>query len=120
MQKIILLVLAVSMLFACRKSDRDQDKTTKTSQDYGTAQAMAQDVFKMVHQAAMSSQGIVSNSLTNATTLFGCDTIIIDTTTNPMWLKIQFNTECANNGGTRNEEDKAQFNSKYDMVGFNS
>lgn len=117
MQKIILLVLIVLVVFSCRKSDRDQDKTTKTSQDYGTAQAMAQDVFKMVHQAAMSSQGIVTNSLTSATTLFGCDTIIVDTAANPMWLKIQFNTDCANNGVTRNGEIKAQFTSKYDMLG---
>lgn len=117
MQKIILLVLIVSVVFSCRKSDRDQDKTTKTSQDYGTAQAMAQDVFKMVHQAAMSSQGIVTNSLTNATTLFGCDTIIVDTATNPMLLKIQFNTDCTNNGVTRNGEIKAQFTSKYDVLG---
>lgn len=117
MQKIILLVLIVSVVFSCRKSDRDQDKTTKTSQDYGTAQAMAQDVFKMVHQAAMSSQGIVTNSLTNATTLFGCDTIIVDTATNPMLLKIQFNTDCANNGVSRNGEIKAQFSSKYDVLG---
>lgn len=117
MQKIILLVLIVLVVFSCRKSDRDQDKTTKTSQDYGTAQAMAQDVFKMVHQAAMSSQGIVTNSLTSAITLFGCDTIIVDTTANPMWLKIQFNTDCANNSVTRNGEIKAQFTSKYDMLG---
>ncbi|HEY9083720.1 MAG TPA: hypothetical protein VIN73_10325 [Vicingaceae bacterium] len=117
MQKIFLFVLVVSMLFACRKSDRDQDKTTKTSQDYATAQSMAQDVFKMVHQAAMSSQGIVANPLTSATTLFGCDTIIVDTTANPMWLKIQFNTDCANNGVTRNGEIKAEFTSKYDMLG---
>ena len=117
MQKIILFILAVFVLFACRKSDRDQDKTTKTSQDYATAQSMAQDVFKMVHQAAMSSQGIVANPLSNATTLFGCDTIIVDTTTNPMWLKIQFNTDCANNGVTRNGEIKAHFTSKYDMLG---
>lgn len=34
-----------------------------------------------------------------------------------MWLKIQFNTDCANNGVTRNGEIKAQITSKYDMLG---
>lgn len=117
MKKIVALLLVITAFSACKKSDRDKDKSTNSSQDYATAQSLAQDVFKMVHQAAMSSQGIVTNPLTNATTLFGCDTIIVDTSSNPMWLKIQFNTDCANNGVTRNGEIKAQFTSKYSQIG---
>lgn len=103
---------------SCRKSDRDDDKTTNTSQDYAMVQSMAMDVFKIIHQAALSSQGISANNLTTATTIFGCDTLIVDTISSPMNIIVQF-TDCSASGIVRNGKIKATFSSKYDIAGAN-
>jgi len=120
MQKIMVSFLLISFLaqYSCRKSDRDDDKTTNTSQDYAMVQSMALNVNKIIHQAALSSQGISANNLTTATTIFGCDTLIVDTVSSPMSIIVQF-TDCSVSGIVRNGKIKATFSSKYDMAGAN-
>ncbi|PKP46768.1 MAG: hypothetical protein CVT95_06560 [Bacteroidetes bacterium HGW-Bacteroidetes-12] len=121
MQKIIIsfLVLSFIVFFSCKKSDRDEDKTTSTSQDYAMVQSIALDLFKIVHQAALSSAGISANNLTTTTSIFGCDTLIVDTLSSPMSISIKF-TNCSSNGAVRNGIINATFSSKYDVSGTNT
>ncbi len=114
----LLLFIIIGNL-SCKKSDRDDDKTTTTSQDYAMVQSMAMDVFKIIHQAALSSQGISAINLTTATTIFGCDTLIVDTISSPMNIIVQF-TDCSANGIVRKGKIKATFSSKYDVLGTNT
>ncbi len=112
MKNLTIFTLLILVLFSCKKSDRDEDTTTNTSTDYGTAQSMAYDVFKMVHQAALSTKGITNNNLSNSSTIFGCDTLIVDTLINKS-IGIQFNGNCNSRTGRIN----ATFSNKYDVIG---
>jgi hypothetical protein len=81
------------------------------------AQSYVYDAFKVVHQAALSSKGITSGNLADTTSLFGCDTLIVDTLTNPMTIVIQFNGTCSNNNNDRYGSITASFSGKYDALG---
>lgn len=113
MKNLTIFSLVIVVLFSCKKSDRDEDSTTNSSSDYATTQSMAYDVFKLVHQAALSSKGITANNLADTTSLFGCDTLIVDTASNPMKIDIRFNGTCNDRSGVIN----ATFNTKYDAYG---
>lgn len=118
MKKIGFLVLISSFLVvSCKDSDRDKDTSTNSCTDYGMAQSYAFDAFKIVHQAALSSKGITANNLADTTTIFGCDTLIVDTSTTPMTITIQFNGTCNNAGDTRSGSITATFSNKYDAIG---
>jgi hypothetical protein len=121
MKKISHLIplIIIIVFFACNKSDRDDDTSTNSSVDYALGQAYVYDIFKVVHQAANSSKGITSLNLLDTTSLFGCDTLIVDTTSNPMSVIIRFNTNCTYNGIQRNGEITALFSNKYDIAGCN-
>lgn len=118
MQKITTVFLGISLLFlvSCKDSDRDDDTTTTTSRDYAMVQSMAMDMFKIVHQSALSTKGISANNLSTSISIFGCDTLIPDTTSLPMQLTIAFDS-CLTNGILRTGEIKASFSSKYDTPG---
>jgi len=109
---ISLTIITISF-FSCKKSDRDEDKTTNSSTDYASVQSLAANVFKLVHQAALSSKGITSNNLADTTSLFGCDTIIVDTSSTPMKIDILFNGICNDKAG----QITATFTTKYDTYG---
>ncbi len=113
----IILILSLILLFSCHDSDRDEDTTTNSSTDYAMGQSIMYDAFKLVHQAALSSKGITMNNLANVTSLFGCDTLIVDTLSNPMTITIQFNSTCTGNGIDRLGSITATFSSKYDVLG---
>jgi len=115
----ILLILALGIsLFGCSKSsDRDDDTTINSSLDYAFGQSVVYDAFKIVHQAANSSKGIASINMLDTNSLFGCDTLIVDTTTNPMSITIEFNSVCSGNGIERTGSITALFSSKYDALG---
>ena len=112
-----ILIISVLALFSCKDSDRDQDVSINSCEAYGVGQSYAMGVFKMVHQAALSSRGIAVNNLADTTSLFGCDTLIVDTTTNPMTITIQFNGMCIYNGNEYIGEINATFSGKYDNLG---
>lgn len=114
------IFLGLSFLFlnSCKDSDRDEDFTTTTSRDYAMVQSMALDIFKVVHQAALSSAGISANNLATSTSLFGCDTLIADTNSTPITLTALFDS-CLTNGILRIGEIKATFSAKYDVAGTN-
>ncbi len=117
MKKIyFILFFSVLALFSCKDSDRDNDTTVNSCDAYGAGQSYALDVFKMVHQAALSSKGITSVNLADTTTLFGCDTLIVDTTSNPMTITIRFNGICMENGNEKSGEIMATFSGKYDYL----
>lgn len=118
MQKITatFLVLSVLLLNSCKDSDRDDDKTTTTSRDYAMMQSMVMDIIKLTHQAALSSQGISATNLTTATSVFGCDTLLVDTISSPMTLTIVFDS-CLTNGILRTGQIKVSFSAKYDIPG---
>ena len=66
------------MFVGCKKSDRDDDTSTNSSEDYAIATGLVYDIFKIIHQASSTSQGIVSTTNLDSTSVFGCDTIIFD------------------------------------------
>ena len=115
--KILLILVLATSIFSCKDSDRDEDTTTNSSTDYAMGQSLVYDAFKLVHQAALSSKGITSTHLADTTSLFGCDTIIVDTLSNPMTLTIQFNGICNGNTNDRSGSITASFSSKYDILG---
>jgi hypothetical protein len=112
----IILILTV-VLLGCKKSDRDEDKTTNTSEDVAFATNLVYDVFKTIHQAAYSSSGIVTSTTIDTNTVFNCDTITVDTLSNPKKLTIKFNTNCTANGIIRNGSLTASFNGFYNISG---
>ncbi len=117
MKRFNLLVIIALFIFGCQNSDRDQDTSTNSSTDYAMGQSMVYDAFKLVHQAAMSSKGISVVNLADTVSLFGCDTIIVDTLSNPMSITIQFNGNCTGNGKVRTGSIMATFSGKYDVLG---
>lgn len=112
---IILIVTVV--LLGCKKSDRDEDVTTNSSADVAFSTNLVYDVFKTIHQAAYSSSGIVSSTTMDTNTVFNCDTITVDTLSNPKTLTIKFNSNCNYNGIVRNGSLSASFNGFYDNTG---
>lgn len=114
----IILISSLILLFGCSKeSNRNEDTTTNSSIDYAFGQSAVYDAFKIVHQAANSSKGIALVNMVDATSLFGCDTLIIDTIANPMSITIQFNGTCSGNSIDRIGSITATFSSKYDVLG---
>ncbi|MGE0560929.1 MAG: hypothetical protein AB7O47_03865 [Flavobacteriales bacterium] len=109
-----IILCTITALLGCEKSDRDEDKSTYTSADVAFATNLVYDVFKTVHQAAYYSQGIVSSATIDTNTVFGCDTITVDTLSNPKSLQIKFNTDCTSNGIIRNGKLNAYINGLYD------
>jgi hypothetical protein len=85
----LLFFTSVLLLWGCRDSERDEDILTNTSEENALAEALFADAFKMVHEAALHSKGIGRDTVSD-TTLFGCDKIIVDTTTSPRTMIIDF------------------------------
>ncbi|MCO6498980.1 MAG: hypothetical protein J5I47_01205 [Vicingus serpentipes] len=110
----VLLVLGIT---SCRDSDRDEDTTTNSSEDYATGQTIIHDIFKIVHQAAYSSKGITTANLADTNTIFGCDTLIIDTISNPKKITVQFDNPCSFNYVSRSGTIIITTSSKYDTPG---
>ena len=72
MRKLVTIIITSTILFiGCKESDRDNDTTINSCQNYAIAQSYAYNIFKVVHQAALSSKGIAINHLADTTTLFG-------------------------------------------------
>lgn len=112
---VLFSLLAIVIFFSCKDSDRDKDLTTNSSSDYASGQSLVYNIFSLVDQAAYSSKGITSINLIDTNSIFGCDTLIVDTISNPKSITIRFNNGCTN----RNGEIKATFSSKYDIAGCN-
>jgi len=113
----MIILIPIALLSCTKNSDRDNDTTTNSAKDYAMGQSAVYDAFKLVHQAANSSKGIALVSLVDTASLFGCDTLIVDTTVNPMTITIQFNGNCVGNGISRIGSITATFSSKYDVLG---
>ena len=110
----VLLIIGIS---SCRDSDRDEDITTNSSEDYATGQNIVCDIFKIVQQASFSSKGFTTNNSADTNTLFGCDTLIVDTSSNPKSILIQFDNPCTFNNIARSGTITITTNAKYDTPG---
>jgi hypothetical protein len=117
MKKLFLIALASCFIFiGCKKSDRDDDTSTNSTEDYAFSTSLVYDIFKTIHQASSTSQGIVSSTTVDSTSVFGCDTIIFDGSTNPKTLSVNFNN-CSSSTDTRNGSINVSYNGLYDVLG---
>lgn len=117
MRKLFLIALASCFIFVgCKKSDRDDDTSTNSSEDYAFSTGLVYDVFKIVHQASNTSTGIVSSTTIDSTSVFGCDTIIFDGSTNPKTLRVYFDN-CSSSTATRSGNIDVSYNGFYDDLG---
>jgi len=114
---VLLFVIFALVIVSCKNSDRDEDTTTNSSEDYATGQTIIHDIFKIVHQAAYSSKGFATNHLADTNTIFGCDTLIVDTISIPKTITVQFDNPCSYNYVNRLGTIIISTNSKYDTQG---
>jgi hypothetical protein len=92
--KFILVTFAIAALIvSCRKEKRDT-LGSSISTDNNTAENLFSDMFKVVDEVSLNTAGIRED-------LIGCiDTIIVDTTSNPKTVLIDFgNNDCTGNDG---------------------
>jgi hypothetical protein len=116
MKKILLIAFASCLLFTgCKKSDRDDDTSTNSSEDYAFSTGFVFDVFKIIHQASSTSLGIVSTTIADSTSVFGCDTIIFNGTTTPKTLSVSF-ANCSSIN-SRSGYINVSYNGFYDTQG---
>jgi hypothetical protein len=117
MKKLLIIVLSSLFMFiGCKKSDRDDDTSTNSSEDYALATGLVYDIFKIIHQASSTSQGIVSATTLDSTSVFGCDTIIFDGSTSPKTLQVNFGN-CSTSTNLRSGYITASYNGFYDDLG---
>jgi hypothetical protein len=89
----LLLIVLSALIISCRKEKRDT-LGSGISTDNNTAENLFSDMFKVVDNVSSNTPGIRED-------LIGCiDTIIIDTTSNPKTILIDFGTDdCIGNDG---------------------
>ena len=118
MKKLFLITASICLFFVgCEKSDRDEDTTTNSAEDYALATGLVFDVFKIIHQASSTSQGIISTTIVDSTSIFGCDTIIFDGAVSPKTLEVNFDNNCTSSNVVRNGIIYASYNGYYDTPG---
>lgn len=118
MKKIIYLLLVVNIVFlGCKKSDRDNDTSTNSSEDFAMSTGLVLDIFKIIHQASSTSTGIISSTSLDTNSVFGCDTIIYDGTSSPKTLRVVFDENCTSSNISRNGTLYATYNGFYDTPG---
>jgi len=118
MKRFLVIIIATSVLFVgCKKSDRDEDTSINSSEDYALSTGLVYDVFKIIHQASNTSTGIVSTTSLDTTTVFGCDTIIVDAVSSPKTVQINFDGDCTSSNVKRNGTIDVSYNGYYDTPG---
>lgn len=88
MNKLVFVLIAV-VFWSCQKAQRDEDTSLNTCQDLSLAQTIFSDAYKQVRIAALNSQGI-SDAETTLTTVYGCEEISVDTTSNPRTMIVDY------------------------------
>jgi hypothetical protein len=109
---LILSMALVTLLASCRKERRDTIGSS-ISTDHNTAENLFSDMFKVVDDVSMNTEGIRED-------LIGCiDTIIVDTTSNPKTVLIDFgNNDCAGyDGRVRMGKLHITYTGRYREVG---
>jgi hypothetical protein len=111
--KFIILFVALSALaISCRKERRDT-LGASISTDNSTAENLFSDMFKVVEDVSMSTEGIRED-------IIGCiDTIIVDTTSNPKTVLIDFgNNDCTGyDGRVRKGKLHVSYTGRYREIG---
>jgi hypothetical protein len=111
--KFLILILALSVLAtSCRKDKRDT-LGSSISTDNNTAENLFSDMFKVVDEVSMNTQGIREDIL-------GCvDTVIVDTTSNPKTVLIDFgdNNCTSNDGRVRKGKLHITYTGRYREIG---
>ncbi|MBL1181312.1 MAG: hypothetical protein D8M18_09450 [Bacteroidetes bacterium] len=115
--KIRVLFWLLFWLLACRKSDRDLDKTLNSVEDNSLAESYFSHVFKLVDAAAKFNKGISSNTSQTDTSLFGCDQISVDSLSSPKKMSINFNSSCIGNATEHSGKITVLFYGKYNELG---
>ncbi|MCB0409656.1 MAG: hypothetical protein KDD29_05520 [Flavobacteriales bacterium] len=118
MKNTLFIFFASLVLFTgCKKSDRDEDDSTNSSEDYALSTGLIMDVFKIVHQASNTSSGIVSSTSLDSNSVFGCDTIIFDALSSPKTLTIEFDENCTSSSVSRGGVIYSTYSGYYDVPG---
>ncbi len=111
--KFLLVLIAIaSMVVSCRKERRDT-LGASISTDHSAAENLFSDMFKVVEDVSMSTEGIRED-------IIGCiDTIIVDTTSNPKTVLIDFgNNDCTGyDGRVRKGKLHATYTGRYREIG---
>lgn len=110
MKKLFISFLIAAVCISCGKGDRDEDQTVTETTDNSLAEIAFNDVFAVINEASLITQGIRSTSIT-----LSCATVSADTTVNPMILLVDFGAvNCMGSDG-RNRRGKifATFTGKY-------
>ena len=111
--KFLIFILAMSALaVSCRKEKRDT-LGSSISTDNNTAENLFSDMFKVVDEVSMNTEGIREDIL-------GCvDTVIVDTTSNPKTVLIDFgDNNCTSvDGRVRKGKLHITYTGRYREIG---
>jgi hypothetical protein len=109
MKHILVLALILALISSCRKSVRDEDRDTKSAQDFALADICFNDLSNLLTEVIANESGLRS------TGLLECATVTVDTLAFPMTVTIDFGTGCQStyDGRTRSGIIYATFTGKY-------
>lgn len=114
--RIIFLSAAVLLFTACQKAQRDEDNAVNTCEDIGLAQTIFADAYKQIRIAARNS--VITGADSNNSTIYGCESISVDTVSDPATLQINYKfIGCTGMGAERSGRILAEFFGNYGETG---
>ena len=112
-----LFVLLIGVVISCQKAQRDEDRAVNTSVDISLAQTIFGDAYKHMRFAALNTQGI-SDADSSISSIYGCETIVSDTTSNPKTIIIDYKfLGCEGIGAIRQGRLLGDFHGKFGESG---
>lgn len=92
MRIVVITLIAILSLYACRKADRNEDSDTSMATDFADVENAMSEIFYSVNEACKSTSGIKA--------FVSCATLTADTLGNPKNLVVDFgNTGCVSPSG---------------------
>ena len=86
----LLVVLLLVLFISCQKAQRDEDTAVNTCEDISLAMTAFTDAYKQMRIAAHSAEGIYVDADSTASTIYGCESITVDTLSNPKTITINY------------------------------
>ena len=112
MSRLIIIAFCI-LVVSCSESQRDLDTAVNTCEDISMAQTIYSDAYKQMRAAALGNRGI-SDSKDSITTIFGCESITVDTLSNPRTIIIDYKfLSCEGMGVERFGRLKGEFFGKF-------